>query len=377
MSKILFIINGYPDQKSSANIFVKNQAQGLKKKGYDIGVMVIDLRSVRRFRKYGINKRLIDNIPVWFIAFPWGGYKSGLSQAVFNFFSRILFRCVVRDFGRPDILHAHFGSSGIAGALIKKLSGIPLVITEHSSLMLPNNANDNFKKRVLKAYTDCDKLIAVSSHLKNHIEHLGAKNVILIPNIIPHSYFADIGNVKKNAKQFISVGSLLHNKRFDLLLSAFERLCCFKEDATLLIAGNGPLFRELQERIHGKELQDRIILLGYVENSELPALYRESACFVLASDYETFGVVYAEAIASGIPVIASDCGGPADIIDQTNGLIIPRGDEDELYRALVYMYNNSSLYNSNDMINNCYEKFGEESVIRRISSVYKDLMNQN
>ncbi len=375
MTKVLFIVNGYPDQNSSANIFVKNQAESLKNKGIEIGVMVVDIRSILRLRRYGIHKSIINHIPVWFIAFPWGRFLPRIGQWLYNVLGVTAYRHIRKEFGTPDLLHSHFGGAGIIGAMIKKKYNIPLVITEHSSLMLARSKNIRHKKRVLKAYEVCDRLIAVSTNLAKDMRSLGAKNILLIPNIIPQYYFAGENQIHKNKKkQFISVGYLLPNKRFDLVISAFKRLCDLKDDVTLIIVGDGPLFKDLFKMVKNKNMESKIFLRGHVKNSELPELYRESACFVLPSEYETFGVVYAEALASGIPVIATDCGGPVDIVNKENGLIINRNDEDALFEAMFFMYMNYMTYNSKSLIAGCYKQFSEESVSNSIISVYDDII---
>jgi glycosyltransferase involved in cell wall biosynthesis len=375
MTKVLFIVDGYPDNKRATNIFIKNQATALRSKGIEIGVMVVDIRSVRRIRKFGFYKSIIDDIPVWHVSFPWGGFFPGIAQRLYNYLGKKAYLKIQKVFGRPDILHSHFGGAGIIGAKIKKKYGVPLVITEHGSKMLPHSKNNRHKKRVLnEAYRVCDKLIAVSSTLANNIKGFGIEPVLVIPNIIPENYFVYDNKTGVNKKkQFISVGNLLPNKRFDLVILAFKKLCNLKDDVTLSIVGDGPLKKDLSKMILKEKIENKVFLRGFVKNSELPELYRKSICFVLPSEYETFGVVYAEALASGIPVIATDCGGPADIVNKSNGLIIKTNSEVALFEAMYYMYDNHLNYDSETLIKDCYNRFGEESVINSIIGVYADI----
>lgn len=375
MTKVLFIVDGYPDNKRATNIFIKNQANALRRKGLEIGVMVLDIRSIRRIRKFGFYKSIIDDIPVWIVSFPWGGFLPGIAQRLYNYLGKKGYGKIQKEFGRPDILHSHFGGSGIVGAKIKSKYGIPLVITEHGSKMLSHSKDNRHKNRVLnEAYRVCDKLIAVSSTLANSIKGFGIETVIVIPNIIPMNYFvSNKETISNKKKQFISVGNLLPNKRFDLVILAFKRLCNLKDDVFLIIVGDGPLLNDLTKLILKEKLENKVFLQGFVKNSELPALYRKSIGFVLPSEYETFGVVFAEALASGIPVIATDCGGPADIVNTTNGLIIEKNSEEALFKAMLFMYENYKNYDSETLITDCYNRFGEESVITRIIDVYADI----
>jgi glycosyltransferase involved in cell wall biosynthesis len=379
MIKILFIVDGYPDNQNYANIFIKNQVTALKAAGFDIAVLIIDIRSFRHIRRFGFYKEVTTEMPTWRLSIPWGPLFLKTGQKLANFLCCRSFNKIQLDFGKPDILHAHFGEVGITGAEIKKIYHIPLVITEHGSIMLPGNSSIQRKLRVInEAYKNCDSLIAVGTNLAKHIKALGIEKISVIPNFIPDSFFNNSRQLnKKIKKQFISIGTLLPSKRYDLTISAFARICEVVEDISLVIIGTGPLLKSLQIMVHEKKIEDKVSFSGFVPNIKLPEIYKESVCFVLPSDYETFGVVYAEALACGIPVIATKCGGPEDIVNSKNGLLIPKNDEDALVEAMLYMYHNSTNYNSEFIIEDIYNRFGEKSVIQRIIDVYSEILGKH
>ena len=379
MSKILFIVDGYPDKQSIANIFVQNQVKAISAFGFEVAVLIIDVRSIRHIRRFGFYKEDKYDIPIWRVSFPWGAFFQNTGQKVANFIGCWAYKKIQLLFGKPDIIHAHFGEVGIIGANIKKEHNIPLVITEHGSSMLSGKRTIHYKQKIVyQAYEKCDQLIVVGTNLSNHIKDMGFENMVIIPNIIP-SYFYFPKNKEqliKKKKQFITIGSLLESKRFDLTISAFARICKISDDTTLAIIGTGKLSNFLQRLVKEKGIEEKVRFYGFVSNICLPELFNESICFVLPSDYETFGVVYAEAIASGIPAIATKCGGPEDIINNSNGLLIPKNDEDALFEAMLFMYLNSSSYNPEFISEDICKRFGEESVGRRIVDVYSEIIRK-
>lgn len=76
----------------------------------------------------------------------------------------------------------------------------------------------------------------------------------------------------------------------------------------------------------------------------------KSDCFVLASQSETFGVAYIEALAMGVPVIATKCGGPEGFVNENNGIMIDVDSESQLIEAMKYMYNNSDKYDREEIL---------------------------
>jgi len=136
------------------------------------------------------------------------------------------------------------------------------------------------------------------------------------------------------ASVFLFCAKLQPWKRPGDLLAAFARL--WAEDAYLLFAGDGPLRPELEAEAAAAGLAARVRFLGFVNQSELPAVYRAADVFVLPSSYEPFGVVVNEAMLCGCAVIVSDKVGAArDLVTSgETGLVYPAGDVDALADAL-------------------------------------------
>jgi glycogen(starch) synthase len=129
------------------------------------------------------------------------------------------------------------------------------------------------------------------------------------------------------------VGRLAEQKRPDLLVDAFGRMR--ESSACLVIVGDGPLRRAVQSAVGRSPARDQITLTGFVPHTEVPAVLGSLDVLVLPSVYEEMGSVLVEAMASGLPVVASRVGGIPDVVaDGETGLLVPPGDADALAAAL-------------------------------------------
>jgi 2-deoxystreptamine N-acetyl-D-glucosaminyltransferase/2-deoxystreptamine glucosyltransferase len=128
------------------------------------------------------------------------------------------------------------------------------------------------------------------------------------------------------------VGRLAEQKRPDLLVQAFGDLGA---EASLVVVGDGPLRATVEAAVRRSPARDRITLHGFVPHEDVPAVLRSLDLLVLPSIYEEMGSVLAEAMACGLPVVASDVGGIPDVVrDGETGVLVPPGDVVALTKAL-------------------------------------------
>ena len=139
---------------------------------------------------------------------------------------------------------------------------------------------------------------------------------------------------------FVSVGRLTAQKNQALLIRAFARIAPETEEK-LLLYGAGELHDELQALIDALGLSGRVRLMGL--SADVPNAIKDARCFVMASDYEGLPNALLEAMAAGLPCVATDClgGGPAMVLQNgVNGLLVPMGDEEALAAALRRVLHN-------------------------------------
>ena len=156
----------------------------------------------------------------------------------------------------------------------------------------------------------------------------------VIFNPVSDTFFAVEPNPMAE-KRIVTCGRLDEQKRFDLLINAFDKVCDDFPEYKLEIYGVGHLQETLQAQIDSLGRQDRIVMMG--RSKDVPNAIKTASLFVLASDYEGLPNALMEAMVLGLPVVSTDCsgGGARALIENgTDGLMIPCGDVDALADAI-------------------------------------------
>ncbi len=377
---ILKIARGYPTSKYKGNgIFEFDQAKALAEQGCKVIYAAVDLRSIRRWRKWGFEQFHKDGVDVYAVNIPLGRVPQSMLQAAGFRGLMYLYKTILKNVGKPDVLHAHFGDMGIIAAKLKTKVGIPLVITEHSSIINKEEIrNQRFFEPIRDSYSKADCLIAVSPALAQRIKnHFGFESKY-VPNMVDEKifYFPPGEGIQEQTFTFVSVGNLIKSKRMDLTIEAFNKAFFEsekKKEVHLYIYGEGEERRRCQELIQKYNLKDHVHLMGMRAREEIADTLRNAQCFVLASQAETFGVAYIEALACGVPVIATRCGGPEAFIHEKNGVLIPVDDLSALVQAMREMYKTGGLYNREAIAKETMELFSSEYVARKLIRIYQDI----
>ena len=373
--KVFVISKGMPTEKYPLNgIFEFDQAKALAKVGHDVAMLVIDFRSRSYKRKYGCYEYEKDGVHVVERSLPLGIYRRAMP--LLQHLLVKLYKKAEKSFGKPDVIHAHFYSIAAIASVLKKKFDVPFVVTEHSS-KLNKNILEISKidiKLAKKAYQNADKVIAVSNALAKNLRNNFDVNVEVIHNIVDVSNFQYVKREKRDDFTFVSVGNLIQIKGFDLLIEAFAE--AFKDDksVSLKIVGDGPERYNLQNIANQCNVNDKITFLGEICREKLRDVYKESDAFVLTSRSETFGVAYIEAMTTGIPVIATACGGPNDIVNEKNGYLIPVNDKQALIDALKKMRNNAYSFNALEISEMCVKKFSPENIANSLMEVFTEVV---
>lgn len=370
--KILFLTGVYPDGKGyQGGIFIHNQAVALKQRGHDVSVVYLDFRSLKRNRKIGKEKYHIDDISVYRFSFPCGPI-----YPLIRLLSPVLaveqYKFVEKSSGRPDIVHAHFGSAAVYADCIKKKFGVPYVVTEHDSGILTGRISARQLARQKKSYDNASAVIAVSDALRKKLQKLTKQTVKIVHNIVPDYMFYDPKTEKVNSSEFlfISVGNLIKSKSFDLTIRAFSVVAEKRENVRLLIVGTGPEEEWLREIVEHCNVREKVDFVGQIDNKELPKLLSKCDCFVLPSKFETFGVVYAEAMACGLPVIATRCGGPEEFVNEENGILVEVDDEQMLTAAMEYMVCNPNVFARKSVIGYAKNNFSNYNIAHDLERIF-------
>jgi L-malate glycosyltransferase len=371
----MFIPSWYHNKRNPVHgSFFKEQAIALKERGIKITIAYNEIwpltLAFKVKEKIGLNYSVEEGLKTYryknFNYLP----KNPMMFKVFNRRLEKLYKEVVKKEGKVDLIHCQSSFwAGISANYISKKYNIPLIITEHSSLEKAIYIKESYKPLIKESYLEADELIAVGNGLKKEISKFcGRKDIKVIHNLIPIENFYISKNKNKNFT-FFSLAFLEGEKGMDTLIRSYAKY--LKEtNSKLLIGGDGSQKDFLIKLCEELEIKNQVEFLGALSRKEVSHYMSICDSFVLASRYETFGVVYIEALASGKPIIGTYNGGAEDIINSKNGLIVKVDDVDELGNAMKYIMENSNFYNAEDIRIDCIEKFSKEKITNEILDIY-------
>ena len=377
---IMFIPSWYSNVRNKVHgSFFKEQALELQKAGVKVTVAYNEVWPLTMLGKIHEEKGLKYNVEDGLKTYRYKNYnyipKNPLIFKVFNKRMEKLYKEIVKKEGAIDIIHAQSSLwGGISAAYIAEKYNIPLVITEHSSVERGPYVKKSYIPFICDSYKKAQKVITVGNGLKNEIESLsGRQDIEVIGNLVDLSKFTIKKRIKNEKFIFFSLAFLEGEKGFDTLIKSFAKKFKDKE-AVLYIGGDGSQRSWLEALTVENGVKDQIIFLGALSRDDVSKWMNKCDCFVLPSRYETFGVVYIEALASGRPVIGALNGGAEDIINNLNGYLIPIDDIDILAEKMIEVYDNIESYDEEEIRIDCLKRFSPKVIVNKIISVYKEVL---
>ncbi len=272
-------------------------------------------------------------------------------------FGRVLRSRWAKD--RPDVVHAHFWMSGLASVLAAKGLDIPVTQTFHAlgvaKRRFPGKTDtgpaDRIRLERLIA-KQADRVIATCSDEISELVRMGLprSRASVIPYGVDLTMFHPDGKIARRSAPYriVSIGRLSSHKGFDIAISALAGL----PETELVIAGSpasGTVSqdseaRRLREIARRAGVHDRVRMPGRVAREHMPALLRSADAVVCTPWYEPSGVVPLEAMACGVPVVATAVGGLTDtVVDGMTGALIPPRDPKILAVTLRRLLKDTSI----------------------------------
>ncbi|TYP83848.1 glycosyltransferase involved in cell wall biosynthesis [Nitrosomonas communis] len=253
---------------------------------------------------------------------------------------------------RPDAVLAAGTQSNLAAIIARAATGLParLVVSEHNTLSIVAHRGHGLFRRayprlVQRFYLEADAIAAVSRGVAQdlaHTAHLPEELITLVYNPVDAERVVRVGQMPvehpwltdRSRPLILGVGRLHRQKDFPTLIRAFA-IAHKKRDLRLVIVGEGSERRMLETLSHQLGVQDSVLMPGFVDNPF--AWMSHASLFVLSSAWEGFALVLLEALASGCPVISTDCpNGPREILqDGTYGTLVPIGDPEAMAGAML------------------------------------------
>ena len=267
------------------------------------------------------------------------GGKFAFARFVWNYFRAA--RRAVHEF-KPDVIHAHWWlPGGLVGAMVSKLMHTPLVITTHGTDVEQLRKTGWAKPLARFAFGQARVTTCGSNYLRERLVELNAadaERVRVIPMPVNPLFVSDglrVDKIEGSTFTILTVARLTKQKNIDVLIEALEILRGRGAEARLQIAGDGDQREFLETKTRELQLDAFVEFLGARLQTELPALYAQCDAFALPSVREGMGLVLAEALLCGAPVIATNSGGVTDIVvENQTGLLFPERDAHALADAL-------------------------------------------
>jgi glycosyltransferase involved in cell wall biosynthesis len=250
---------------------------------------------------------------------------------------------------RPfDLLDAHYlYPDGLAAVLLGRALGRPVILSARGTDVNLFMRLPLIRAWILYALRRCDRIIAVSGALKKVMVAAGIdpRKIDVVPNGVDASLFPEISREQARAELglnragriILSVGSLRPSKNFEHLLRALKELRSVEayRDLSLAIVGYGHHRPHLEREIARLGLEDDVILAGRVPHEQVFRWYRAADLFCLASGSEGWPNVIFEALACGLPVVATPVGGvPEILVSSEYGIILKDAEPSRLTAGL-------------------------------------------
>ena len=304
--------------------------------------------------------RDIDVLHPRFIVIPKMNWWSG-----FGFFLGVLpvLRRLIKEHGR-FLIHAHCAyPDGVGVALAARVLQLPYVITVHGSDINVYANSFLLKKQICLALRRALGVIAVSGDLQNKVKKLLGGGAAPALSIIPCAGFDSSSFYPRlsldtrgpdDARLAVFVGRLIPVKAVDILIQAWASLCRqsnFSTSIKLIIIGEGELRRDLKKLATQVGIATRVHFVGAVPQSEVARWISKADILCLSSYSEGTPNVVVEALASGVPVVATRVGGIPELVqDGVNGFLIPPGDvtalADAINQGLSKVWNRTDIQQS-------------------------------
>jgi glycosyltransferase involved in cell wall biosynthesis len=281
-----------------------------------------------------------------------------------------------------QLVHAHCAfPAGLAGLFLAIRYGVPLVVTEHwgpyDQLMTSSRVNALALRTVVRRATT---VAAVSSALKREmVQWTGRSDIEVIPPAADVALFrpeSRLSGLDGGPVRLLFVGDLAHSrKRLEDVLEAVALLERPVRGRWVLdVVGDGELRPRYEEQAKSLGIKPAVRFHGALSLEGVAEAMRGCDVFVMPSTYETFGLVYAEALATGKPVVGTRCGGPEDFVTDALGRLVPIRDVPSLARALREVAAALATFAPSRLRSVVEERFSLDAVGERYDAVYRRLV---
>ncbi len=320
---------------------------------------------------------------IYFPAFP--KVKSLVLQKIlfarrYNKTIRLALQEYMQLHGTPDLIHIHVPvKAGYAALLMKRKWGIPFVVTEHSSAYY-EHMNDNYFSRshyfkfiTKQSFEQAAAVSSVSDWLLNRLQHLFTiSSIFTIRNVVDTKLFYPVTK-QAAVKRFIHVSMMVPLKNVEGIIDALYLLQQKTKDWEMIFVGNAS--DELKKR--AEALGSKVRFTGNIPYSQVATEMQQADALVHFSNQENLPCVINEALCCGLPVITSDVGGIAEIINDSNGILVEIKNTKQLADAMYRFLQHPQQFNSNIISNHASANFSYEKIAGELMNMYRAILKKD
>jgi glycosyltransferase involved in cell wall biosynthesis len=382
--RLLIVTHTFLPHVGGIERVVYEQGKRLIRLGFDVSVLTSRMNTPQSYTMDGIKVYCYDSLNAAFglgIPYPFPQVNC------FEPFYKLI--------NKSELVHVHGHPylSSLYAVKLAKFLGKPVVLTQHNTFIAYESAlwdhvewwNDaTVGKQVIRS---SDRIITVSSATREYVLSLGAdpqgtkvlRNGVDVDRFKPSN--ASKNSVRKklfinpDATVILTVRRLVYKNGIDTLI---ESAClALQKDPKLvfLAAGKGPDRDAIQAKIQQLGISNNFKLVGFVSDADLPATYNAADVFILPSKSgEGLPLVALEAMSSGLPVVATDVGGIAEIMADGYGKLVPAGDAEEMSEAIL-QFSRMNLSPLKSAVRSVAEStFSWETNVERLVETYEELI---
>ena len=294
-----------------------------------------------------------------------------------------------------DVVHAHDWLVAYAARAVKHALRLPLVATIHATEYGRNRGLHTDEQRYISDVEwwltyEAWKVICCSHYMRQELQrvfHLPEDKIEIVANGVDPCQFQsgreDLTVRSRycapEEKIVFFVGRLVQEKGVHILLEAVPRILAVMPKTKFVIAGKGPALDSLRAQARHLGIEGQVYFTGYINDETRNALYKSAAVAVFPSLYEPFGIVALEAMAANVPVVVTDTGGLAEIVEHgTDGLKCFPGNAPSLADQVIALLRNDSAARemSKEALQKVEKEFSWQEIARRTRNIYQDVRSE-